>query len=246
MLISNVDSIKDEDLIGQHETDIGIASGEVNDVLGFLTTANGDNFADLDFLNDIYTEAMTSESCQPPETYAVKTYDVDEDLSIAEVKFSNSDPEPIKSDCMWSSTLASNVCGDVSSSKRHHHKGRKRDVSLTLSECADGIMSITSMEMTGFAPLEVLSIDSGNSIEGVLLNTFSSETETDDSDEEVDVETPYDNVSDPLLQQHSHKPRLQKKSIEPGIYVFNIWIVKKLSSCTRIFLTHSVLQIFPF
>ena len=233
--ISNVGSIKDEVFIGHHETDGRIARDEVNDVLDFLTTTYGDNFADLNFLNDTNMEAAAPESYQSPEPYNAGNFDDDN-----ETKFSICDPEPIKSDCMWSSTLSS-VFGDATTTSKVHQKGRKRDVSLTLSECAEGITSITSMEI---APLEMLSttatanlMGGGSMIEGALwnpLNTCNSETETDDSDVEVDVETPYENDSNPLLQQqHSHKSRHRKKSIEPGIaHLIFISTFKLFHYCT--------------
>jgi len=214
--ISNVGCIKDEDfLIGQHETNIGITGSMlVNDALDFLTTSNGDSFADLDFLIDSNIEATESGSCQPLDPF-------EDDLSSEEVKFINCDNKPIKSDCMWSSTLNSNAFGDETSCKTHH-QGRKRDISFTLDECAEGMTTSTCTEMTGVTPLEMLSTGGGNMIEGALWNPLnscsSSENETDDSDEEIDVETPHEGVSSSLLQrQDFHKTHLTKKSIEAGI-----------------------------
>ncbi len=200
--ISNVGSIKEKSFIDQ--TDSGIVKDEVTDVLNFLTTVHRDDFADLDFLNDTNMEV---ESCQPLEPYDEGNFGNDDDLNSAETKYTNCGPEPIRSDCMWSSSLRS-VFGDTATSKTHH-KGRKRDTSLTWSECAEDSSSIAPLEIGG-----------ANMIEGPLwnpLSTCNSETETDDSDREIDVETPDDCINPLLQQENSNNTHLRKKSIEPGI-----------------------------
>lgn len=206
--ITNVDSIEDETFMCKHEP--GIEVDKVDDVLQFLTSSNGDDFADLDFLNDSAMEVSASESYQPTS----ENLDNNDVPSSIEIKFGNCDPELIKSDCMWSSTQSNFF--ENTTTFRPHHKGRKRDVSLTLSDCAKGITSITSMEMTGVAPLEMLSTTTtATATEGALWNPVNSETETDNSDEEVDIETPSDNIKQNSHQQH--QAHHNRKTVEPGI-----------------------------
>ena len=58
------------------------------------------------------------------------------------------DLDTIKSDCMWSSTLTTDINTMMATQERHRQ--RRRDVSLTLSECAEGVItSIAMSELQG-------------------------------------------------------------------------------------------------
>ena len=201
--IANVRTIKLENIDDDDdELDGGSATHEFNDVFNFLTTSNeSGSMTNLDFLIDADMNELASDSQPQP-------YNFDDAIST-DANFNFCDPESIKSDCMWSSTL-SNIFGDtMKQSPPKRRRVRKRDFSLTLSECAEG--------MSGIAPIDMLHTTppaGGTVFEGALwtpLNICNYET---DSAEEVDVETPY--VS-PLQQ---HEPCQRKTSIEPGIFLF--------------------------
>ena len=68
-----------------------------------------------------------------------------------DLRQSTFDLDTIKSDCMWSSTLTTDIntmlATDINTmmSTQERHRHRRRDVSLTLSECSEGV--ITSIAM---------------------------------------------------------------------------------------------------
>ena len=86
------------------------------------------------------------------------------------------------SDCMWSAAAGNSLKA----------KGRKRDVSITLTECNNGLATITSLEMLdilGRTPPVVDGLDSSNNLMWNPLND-TSETERDsEEEEEIDVVT---------------------------------------------------------
>ncbi len=198
--IANVSSIKLESFDDDNDKlSGGCATHEINDMLNFFTTSNeSDNMANLDFLND----ELALES-QP------QSFNFDDTIST-DVNFNICDPESMKSDCMWSSTLG-NVFGETHPAPKCR-RGRKRDFSMTFSECAEGMSGLATMDMLSSTPPMPMG---GAVFEGALwtpLNSCNSET---DSDEEIDVETPY---ASPLQQP---VPRQLKTSVEPGIFPFS-------------------------
>merc|ERR1712021_155469 len=120
--------------------------------------------------------------------------------------------DSIKSDCMWSSvnlfpTLLEQGLNN-SSSNANSRKRRHRDVSLTLSECAEGLLSINQLDVVNMldqisddpdptlgASPTFLSSSFGASMMGAAhenqnsndsSNDIESQTETDE-DDEIDV-----------------------------------------------------------
>lgn len=55
--------------------------------------------------------------------------------------------DSIKSDCMWSSVNLFPTLMDSHVSNANSRKRRHRDVSLTLSECAEGLLSINQLDV---------------------------------------------------------------------------------------------------
>ena len=118
--------------------------------------------------------------------------------------------DSIKSDCMWSSVnlFPSLMDSHVNSSNTaNSRKRRHRDVSLTLSECAEGLLSINQLDVVNMlekfgddpdptlgASPTFLSSSFGASMMGGhenqnsndSSNDIESETETDE-DDEIDV-----------------------------------------------------------
>ena len=99
------------------------------------------------------------------------------------------DVETIRYDCMLSSTQ------DKTSSL--YLIPRRRDVSLTLSECADGVTRFieptVTLNMSGTTPpTQVTPGILESSLWTPLNNAVLDEVEIDDSDEEIDVVTPPD------------------------------------------------------
>lgn len=111
------------------------------------------------------------------------------------------EPE-VFSDCMWSADARNG----------HRTKDRKRDVSITLSECANGLATITSMEM--FDILGKTPPVDGLENSSLLWNPLNdaSETESDNEDEEIDVVTSNDDDVKPWLKQE----QTNFQQIEPG------------------------------
>ena len=121
--------------------------------------------------------------------------------------------DSIKSDCMWSSVnlfpslMDSHVNSSNTAAANNSRKRRHRDVSLTLSECAEGLLSINQLDVVnmlekfsddpnptlGDSPT-FLSSSFGASMMGGhenqnsndSSNDIESETETDE-DDEIDV-----------------------------------------------------------
>merc|ERR1712045_504181 len=117
--------------------------------------------------------------------------------------------DSIKSDCMWSSvnlfpTLLEQGLNN-SSSNANSRKRRHRDVSLTLSECAEGLLSINQLDVVnmldqisddtplGASPTFLSSSFGASSMmtssaheQNVENDSLAEETETDE-DDEIDV-----------------------------------------------------------
>ena len=73
------------------------------------------------------------------------------------------DVDTIKSDCMWSSTLTTDIntmmTTDINTmmATQERHRHLRRDVSLTLSECAEGVItSIAMSDLQGKDPSPVI------------------------------------------------------------------------------------------
>ena len=104
------------------------------------------------------------------------------------------DEPPVFSDCMWSSAAKN----------QQHGRERKRDVSITLSECAEGLATITSLEMFDFHS----KAQTGDAI----FDSVRDASETD-TDEEVDVVTASD--SDFAASVMKQKNLFHK--VQPGL-----------------------------
>merc|ERR1739838_948474 len=119
--------------------------------------------------------------------------------------------DSIKSDCMWSSVNLGNFPSLMdshinSSNTANSRKRRHRDVSLTLSECAEGLLSINQLDVVnmldqisgddtplGASPTFLSSSFGASSMmtssaheQNVENDSLAEETETDE-DDEIDV-----------------------------------------------------------
>ena len=91
--------------------------------------------------------------------------------------------DSIKSDCMWSSV---NLFAQENSRKR------RRDVSLTLSECAEGLLSINSLDVNMLDSLNtptsnLMNMDDTASSTESDQDSFMANSEDEEADEEIDV-----------------------------------------------------------
>lgn len=104
----------------------------------------------------------------------------------------------IESDLMWSSTLDTTF-GRTGLDNAPFKRGRRRDVSLTLSECAEGLLTVKDMELMGTSPLMGSSPMIGNqnaffmetplaSSESDTETGVSGDSEEEEEEEEIDVE----------------------------------------------------------
>ena len=191
--------IKEEDFLDEENVQVIDASCHLPDLrpshddelLNFLTSK-----VDNDFLADFQNAGQPSRNDFLNDLATTSTVDV---RSI------KTDPD-ILTDCMWSAAVKESL-------QLKSNKGRKRDVSLTLSECAEGITSIASMDLDflGTTPPSGGILDGSNLI-WTPLNQ-NSETETDSEEEEIDVVTAKDDDVTPWVEQR----RAQSvQSIQPG------------------------------
>ena len=183
---------------------MALASDSLFDKFGLLDPVMDDQvssnmdfelpFEDLDFgdLLEVKEEPLTSEV--EPIVTSDNGNMIEDNTDLFEAINTNAEPDPffsmesfmdeasldsIKSDCMWSSV---NLFAQENSRKR------RRDVSLTLSECAEGLLSINS--------LDVNMLDSLNTPTTTMMNIDDTPSDNDDlmansedeeADEEIDV-----------------------------------------------------------
>jgi hypothetical protein len=146
------------------------------------------------------------------------TCDFLNDFNLPSMDLSFLEPDTLKSDCMWSSTLT-----HMDISQQQQNKGRKRDFSITLSECNEGIMTIKDIDLLGTTPPTFMG---GNLLAGSSLNAYietpltssasESDTESTSTDEEIDVVSSDDNdiyrrylVQQQQPHHHHHHHRSQ-------------------------------------
>lgn len=194
-----------QSLIAKRISDnMALASDSLFDKFGLLDPVMDDQvssnmdfelpFEDLDFgdLLEVKEEPLTSEV--EPIVTSDNGNMIEDNTDLFEAINTNAEPDPffsmesfmdeasldsIKSDCMWSSV---NLFAQENSRKR------RRDVSLTLSECAEGLLSINS--------LDVNMLDSLNTPTTTMMNIDDTPSDNDDlmansedeeADEEIDV-----------------------------------------------------------
>merc|ERR1719410_3101996 len=167
---------------------MALASDSLFDKFGLLDPVMDDQvssnmdfelpFEDLDFgdLLEVKEEPLTSEV--EPIVTSDNGNMIEDNTDLFEAINTNAEPDPffsmesfmdeasldsIKSDCMWSSV---NLFAQENSRKR------RRDVSLTLSECAEGLLSINS--------LDVNMLDSLNTPTSTMMNIDDTPSDNDD------------------------------------------------------------------
>merc|ERR1712038_1711803 len=123
----------------------------------------------------------------------------------------------IQSDLMWSSTLDKDMSFATGFDSAPFKRGRRRDVSLTLSECAEGLLAVKDMELMSTSPLLGSSpmIGSQPTHNAFFMETplasSESDTETgvsgDSEEEEIDVEKvqDHDELSSSRTRVHYRK-----------------------------------------
>merc|ERR1712018_488245 len=137
----------------------------------------------------------------------------------------------IQSDLMWSSTLDKDITFGSGFDNAPFKRGRRRDVSLTLSECAEGLFAVKDMELMSTSPLLGSSPMIGSQpTHGAFfmetpLASSESDTETgvsgDSDEEEIDVEKvqDHDELSSSRTRVHyrkHHNNHKQHHSIRNG------------------------------
>ena len=196
---------------------MALASDSLFDKFGLLDPVNtNDNmdfelpFEDLDFgdLLDVKQEPLYEQAPQPMASpvassitdEAVKIEEADNSDLFEAININSADNDPffnmeslmddasldsIKSDCMWSSV---NLFAQENSRKR------RRDVSLTLSECAEGLLSINSLDVNMLdslnTPSNLMNIDDEAASTTSCSSdqeSFMANSEDEEADEEIDV-----------------------------------------------------------
>jgi len=126
----------------------------------------------------------------------------------------------IQSDLMWSSTLDKDITFGSGFDNAPFKRGRRRDVSLTLSECAEGLLAVKDMELMSTSPLLGSSPMIGsthNAFFETPLASSESDTETgnsgDSEEEEIDVEKvqDHDELSSSRTRVHYRKHHINHK-----------------------------------
>ena len=138
-----------------------------------LSPADADGDVMVEDNNDLF-EAINTNSADNDPFFNIET--LMDDASL----------DSIKSDCMWSSV---NLFAQENSRKR------RRDVSLTLSECAEGLLSINSLDVNMLdslnTPNNLMNIDdeaaSTTSSSSSDQDSFMANSEDEEADEEIDV-----------------------------------------------------------
>jgi len=195
---------------------MALASDSLFDKFGLLDPVNtNDNmdfelpFEDLDFgdLLDVKQEPLYEQAPQPMASpvassitdEAVKIEEADNSDLFEAININSADNDPffnmeslmddasldsIKSDCMWSSV---NLFANQENSRK-----RRRDVSLTLSECAEGFLSINSFDVNMLDSLNtqnnMMNIeDTASDTSSCDQDSFMANSEDEEADEEIDV-----------------------------------------------------------
>lgn len=134
----------------------------------------------------------------------------------------------IQSDLMWSSTLDKDITFGAGFDSVPFKRGRRnRDVSITLSECAEGLLTVKDMELLSSSPLIGSSpMIGGNGTHNAFfmetpLASSESDTETgvsgDSEEEEIDVEKvqDQDDLSSSRTRVHYRKHHNNKQHNRP-------------------------------
>ena len=198
--------IKEEDFLVEQNVQVIDAChlpSHDEELLSFLSSK-----VDNDFLADFHNVE------QQPSTHSFLN-DV-ATTSTADVHSIKTEPD-ILSDCMWSAAVKESL------QTKSNKNGRKRDVSLTLSECAEGITSIASMDLDflGSTPPGIGILDGSSQI-WTPLNQ-NSEIGTDSEEEEIDVVTARDDDVTPWVEQRLAK---NVQNIQPGRATFDFCFVR--------------------
>lgn len=184
-------------------------SGVQDEAVGAIADTGLADFENLDFA-DLLEIKDEHESSSTLSSMDVGFDNINDQMFNMESVLDDASLDSIKSDCMWSSVnlFPSLMDSHVNSSNTaNSRKRRHRDVSLTLSECAEGLLSINQLDVVNMlekfsgdedptlgASPTFLSSSFGASMMGGnenqnsndSSNDIESETETDE-DDEIDV-----------------------------------------------------------
>lgn len=185
-------------------------SGVQDEAVGAIADTGLADFENLDFA-DLLEIKDEHEASSTLSSMDVPGFDnINDQIFNMESVLDDASLDSIKSDCMWSSVnlFPSLMDSHVNSSNTaNSRKRRHRDVSLTLSECAEGLLSINQLDVVNMlekfsddpdptlgASPTFLSSSFGASMMGGhenqnsndSSNDIESETETDE-DDEIDV-----------------------------------------------------------
>lgn len=184
-------------------------SGVQDEAVGAIADTGLADFENLDFA-DLLEIKDEHEASSTLSSMDVGLDNIHDQMFNMESVLDDASLDSIKSDCMWSSVnmFPSLMDSHVNSSNTaNSRKRRHRDVSLTLSECAEGLLSINQLDVVNMlekfgddpdptlgASPTFLSSSFGASMMGGhenqnsndSSNDIESETETDE-DDEIDV-----------------------------------------------------------
>jgi len=184
-------------------------SGVQDEAVGAIADTGLADFENLDFA-DLLEIKDEHEASSTLSSMDVGFENINDQMFNMESVLDDASLDSIKSDCMWSSVnlFPSLMDSHVNSSNTaNSRKRRHRDVSLTLSECAEGLLSINQLDVVNMlekfsddpdptlgASPTFLSSSFGASMMGNennqnsndSSNEIESETETDE-DDEIDV-----------------------------------------------------------
>jgi len=184
-------------------------SGVQDEAVGAIADTGLADFENLDFA-DLLEIKDEHEASSTLSSMDVGLDNIHDQMFNMESVLDDASLDSIKSDCMWSSVnmFPSLMDSHVNSSNTaNSRKRRHRDVSLTLSECAEGLLSINQLDVVNMlekfgddpdptlgASPTFLSSSFGASMMGGhenqnsndSSNDMESETETDE-DDEIDV-----------------------------------------------------------
>merc|ERR1712045_246832 len=181
-------------------------SGVQDEAVGAIADAGLADFENLDFadLLEIKDEPLIGNADQ--DVPGFDTISADQAMFNMESLVDDASLDSIKSDCMWSSVNLFPTLMDSHVSNSNSRKRRHRDVSLTLSECAEGLLSINQLDVVnmldqisgddtplGASPTFLSSSFGASS----MMNNHHGDSEQNDSSNE-DTETDSENEDDEI------------------------------------------------
>jgi len=190
---------------------------EIHEMDFAITKVKDEQFKDLGDLTDMWPFGADDNMDGSSAVDDLFGSDLVDSIIKCDTTKQEEEQQVIQSDLMWSSTLDKDMSFATGFDSAPFKRGRRRDVSLTLSECAEGLLAVKDMELMSTSPLLGSSpmIGSQPTHNAFFMETplasSESDTETgvsgDSEEEEIDVEKvqDHDELSSSRTRVHYRK-----------------------------------------